>query len=195
MFCLNGNFICLFVHITVCQLWKNVALRRWKKINIIGYSKTIPQKWAIIIRDDNVFDLSPRDAKKIVAYIAPFVEFLMVYDNFEEDMNFLRFGSFWYKVKKLNSANPLKLLASNSTKIIGVYFFAYPPPEVKLIKPLFESNKVKTFMVIGPDSYYEHLRTDSIQNLHLVFSKDHKDVKSLEGVIITSCSIANTHLV
>lgn len=133
------------------------------------------------ISEKNIQIISAEDAEKMFICASEYVQVLKAYDDFEEEAKFLQFGPHWYKVEDLDTDYTFWILADNATKITDLCFLDYPP-EVEFVKPLFESNTIKTLAFTNTYDFYQQIPTESIETLIIRIWENRGNVKSFEGV-------------
>lgn len=123
--------------------------------------------------------ISAKDAARIVKCAAPFIKTLAADIGFSRSEKLVLIGPFFYKVRDFNSDTILKLLAENATKITQMTFDR--EPKTDLLKGLFSTNIIKTIRFDELGNFYEHVRTDHIEDIRATVVNK---VKSFEGVSI-----------
>lgn len=128
--------------------------------------------------------ISAEDAERIVKCAAPFVKTLaanihFIPSSYTQSKPLVMFGPFFYKVDDFNSDIILKPLAKNATKITKMIFDK--EPKIELLKALFSTNNIKTIKFDECGAFYEHVRTDFVEEMRAIF---YNEVKSFEGVSI-----------
>lgn len=147
----------------MCQLWRQAALRHWKKITEINYldSKYKPR----INRKVPV--ITPEDGRRVLLHAAEFIETVRATCNCSQRDQDVLFGKYLYTVDFFDLKNTLKLLAKHATEITELEFDE--TPDVRLLKPLLETNKIKKFKVKKCSEFYRYVQTDTIEELDVYF--------------------------
>lgn len=72
-------------------------------------------------------------------------------------------------------------MAKKSTELTQV--FVDEPPEIDLLKTLFENNNITTFVLIDDNTgWYRNVPTNTVEELFVYFKKATADFVSFEGV-------------
>lgn len=126
-------------------------------------------------------------AEKIISHSAQFCNTVQAF-SFCDDLVVV-LGRFKYRAKELTRDRVLQLLTENAKEIRKLQFLT--PPKIELLQHFFRINKIKDLHIEVGSHFWQYISTDTIEALHLGFSKDFHDDNtiSFKGVGTISKSI------